>query len=138
MEKTQIYTTIVAIILMSVPAFALPDERFSYIQNSDVKLGVITNYGAVIGYFSELSPVNNFINYVDTGREIQQSYYGWDDGSSWAGGDWVWNPVQGGNSDGDKPKLLVFSNQNNRIYSKSNPRNWAGGELITNCVWKNG
>ena len=133
MKKT-IVTIFTLVVLTANFSFALPDEIFSYIQNSDVKLGVITNYGAVIGYFSELSPVNNFINYVDTGREIQQSYYGWDDGSSWAGGDWVWNPVQGGNSTGAKPRLLVFSNENNRIYSKSNPRNWAGGELITDCV----
>ncbi len=121
-------------ILTSSFAFALHDEQWSYIENSEVKLGVITNYGSVIGYFSEISPVNNFINYVDAGREIQQSYYGWDDGSSWAGGDWVWNPVQGGNSVGDKPRLLEFSNVDNKIYSKSNPRNWAGGELITDCV----
>ncbi len=132
-KKAKIIALTVSI-LTAYFSFALPDEIFSYIENSEVKLGVITNYGAVIGYFSEISPVNNFINYVDAGREIQQSYYGWDDGSSWAGGDWVWNPVQGGNSVGDKPRLLVFSNENNRIYSKSNPRNWAGGELITDCV----
>ncbi len=124
---------IVAIFIISI-SFGLPDEKWSYIQNSEVKLGVITNYGAVIGHFSEISPEINFINYMDAGREIQQSYYGWPDGSWWPHGNWVWNPVQGGSWQGYKPKLLVFSNENNKIYAKSNPRNWAGQELLTNVV----
>ena len=111
----------------------MPDEKFSYIQNSEIKLGVITNYGATIGYFSEISPVRNFVNYMDAGREIQQSYYGWDDGSSWVHGDWRWNPVQGGSYVNDKPQLLNFVNENNMIYARSNPRNWAGRELIEDC-----
>ncbi len=143
MKKSKIYTFTlsyfrtfafsICMALASNSVFALGDELWSYIQNSDVKLGVITNYGAVIGYFSEISPVENFINYMDAGREIQQSYYGWDDGSSWTHGDWAWNPVQGGSYQNHKPKLLEFVNDNNMIYARSNPRNWAGCELIENC-----
>jgi len=133
-KNLKIYSALlIAILLTATSSFALSDERFSYIENSEVKLGVITNYGAVIGYFSEISPVENFINYMDAGREIQQSYYGWNDGSSWSHGDWAWNPVQGGSYQNHKPKLLEFVNENNMIYARSNPRNWAGCELIENC-----
>jgi len=133
MKKSKLYVVLTTIFLSAVSVFALPDERFSYIENDHVKLGVITNYGATIGYFSEVSPVRNFVNYMDAGREIQQSYYGWADGSSWVHGDWVWNPVQGGSHVNDKPQLVNFVNENNTIYVRSHPRNWAGRELITDC-----
>ena len=134
LQKKAIIVILTISILSATFAFALSDERWSYIQNSEVKLGVITNYGAIIGYFSEISPVKNFVNYMDAGREIQQSYYGWEDGSSWSHGDWVWNLVQGGSYLNHKPKLLEFSNIDNKIYAKSNPRNWAGCELLTDVV----
>ena len=104
------------------------DGIFSYIQNSDVKLGVITNYGAIIGYFSEITPEENFVNYMSAGRGVQQSYSGNQDEV------WKWNAVQGGSYTNAKPKLLVFSNENNKIYAKLNPRNWATGELLTDVV----
>ena len=107
------------------------DEIFSYIQNSDVRLGVITNYGAIIGFFSEISTDENFVNYMGAGRGIQQSYYG---NTPTNIGAWKWNPVQGGNFTNAKPKLLVFSNENNKIYAKLNPRNWVSGELQTDVV----
>ena len=128
------FPMVLIIILFTTSAFAeIVDKKWSYIQNSEIKLGVMTNYGAVIGYFSEISPEINFVNYMDAGREIQQSYYGWEDGSSWAHGDWRWNPVQGGSYVGHKPKLLNFVNENNTIYARSNPRNWVGTQLIENC-----
>jgi len=126
-------TVFAVMILTAATVFALPDERFSYIENSDIRLGVITNYGATIGYFSEVSPVRNFVNYMDAGREIQQSYYGWIDGSEWTGKPWRWNPVQGGSWLNDKPQLLNFVNENNTIYARTHPRNWAGRELIEDC-----
>ena len=70
---------------------------------------------------------------MDAGREIQQSYYGWLDGSEWTGNTWRWNPVQGGSWRNDKPQLLNFVNENNTIYARTHPRNWAGRELIEDC-----
>jgi len=49
---------------------------WSYIDNGQVKLGVIKDWGASIAYFSKVSPERNLINYFDLGREVQQSYYG--------------------------------------------------------------
>jgi len=80
-KKTKLIVLAISILTSSF-CFALSDGKWIYIENSEVKLGVITNYGSVVGYFSEISPVNNFINYVDAGREIQQSYYGWKDGGA--------------------------------------------------------
>ncbi|MCX7002142.1 MAG: hypothetical protein NTV22_02580 [bacterium] len=121
--------------ICAAPAlFALTDARWSFISNDYVRLGVITNYGATIGHFSLVTAAVNFVNYMDAGRMIQQSYYGEQDGSSWAGNPWHWNPVQGGSYLNDKPALLAFSNVNNRIYAKVHPRNWAGRQLLTNVV----
>ncbi len=133
MKRSKLYAVLATIILSATFASALPDEKFSYIENDHIKLGVITNYGATIGYFSKVAPVRNFVNYMDAGREIQQSYYGWIDGSYWAGNNWRWNPVQGGSYQNRKPELLNFVNENNTIYARSHPRNWAGQELIENC-----
>lgn len=66
-----------------------------YIDNGQVKLGVDRDRGACIGYFSESSPERNLLNHYDTGRFVQQSYYGDADGSTWAGNPWHHNPVQG-------------------------------------------
>ncbi len=123
-----------ALLCVAPALFALPDERWSFISNDYVRLGVITNYGATIGHFSLVSAGVNFVNYMDAGRMIQQSYYGDADGSWWAGNPWHWNPVQGGSYANDKPALLAFSNVNNRIYARVHPRNWAGRQLLTNVV----
>ena len=60
MNKVKVIIFTIAILITTF-ALALPDEKWSYIQNSEVKLGVITNYGAVIGHFSEISPEINFM-----------------------------------------------------------------------------
>jgi len=125
---------VLALLCAASPLCALLDAQWSFISNAHVRLGVITNYGAAVGFFSLATSSVNYVNYMDAGRMIQQSYYGDQDGSSWAGNPWHWNPVQGGSYLNDKPALLAFSNSNNTIYAKSHPRNWAGRQLLTNVV----
>lgn len=62
-------------IFFTMPCLALIDADFSYISNKKIKIGVIKNYGAIIGYFSKMPNGKNLINTHDAGREIQQSYY---------------------------------------------------------------
>lgn len=127
----------IAFLFLALPCFALKDAQFSYISNTEIKLGVITNYGAIIGYFSKTSSGKSMVNSFDSGREIQQSFYGNSDGSHWPGSpnsDWRWNPVQGGSWENDKPVLLEFKNTGKSIYAKTHPRNWAGKQLLTNVI----
>ena len=122
---------------MALHCSGIKDAEFSFISNGKIKLGVITNYGAVIGYFSKTSSEKNLINSFDAGREIQQSFYGDTDGSRWPGSpnsEWRWNPVQGGSWQNDKPALLEFKNTGNSIYAKVHPRNWAGKQLLKDVV----
>ena len=119
---------------LAFPCLALDNADFSYISNKKIKIGVIKNYGAIIGFFSKMPDGKNFINTYDAGREIQQSFYGGYDGSRWWNKNWRWNPVQGGSHENDKSKLLEFKNTGEKIYAKINPRNWAGKQLLKDVV----
>ncbi|NOU36320.1 MAG: hypothetical protein HOO88_06085 [Kiritimatiellaceae bacterium] len=103
---------------------------WSYLTNGTVQIGVDKDRGACIGYFS-LSSGANLLNNYDNGRFIQQSYYGDSDGSSWAGQDWAYNPVQGGGYLNQWPAtLLAFTNSGGRIYAKIRPCHWATGASL--------
>ncbi len=67
-----------------------------YLRNSDLKVGILKNSGAGIGYFSKAGSTKNLLNHYDRGRLVQQSYYGDVDGSRWVTKEWRYTPVQGG------------------------------------------
>ena len=113
----------------------LQAESWSYISNETVRVGVDLDRGACIGYFSRLSPEENVLNNYDTGRFVQQSYYGDPDGSFWGPNPWRYNPVQGGGYLGSWPAAtLAYTNSGDSIYAKVRPRHWATGEQLTNVV----
>jgi hypothetical protein len=47
---------------------------------------------------------------------------------------WRYNPVQGGEYRGQPSTLQEFKVEENKLYSKTTPRNWAGGELLPEVV----
>ncbi len=72
----------------------------------------------------------NLINRYDPGRLIQQSYYGTYDCDAYKGGVfmdnvWNYNPVQGGNQFGDSSKIVDMRVDDNSIYIKCRPLDWA-------------
>ncbi len=78
----------------------------------------------------------NLINCHDTGRLVQQSYYGTGDSSYEPGyyGEAVWpyNPVQGGNIKNEASKIVDLQVTDNEIYIKCRPLDWAkSAEYIT-------
>ncbi|MCX6882853.1 MAG: hypothetical protein NTV12_10170 [Verrucomicrobia bacterium] len=107
---------------------------FLFIDNGAVRLGVKQSSGAGIAWFSESGTNQNLINHWDRGRLIQQSYYGNEDGSLWNKQPWRWNPVQGGDWKGSGAKVLEIRSTTNTLYSKTLPKNWAGGQDVTNTV----
>jgi len=88
---------------------------------------VNTNWGAGIAWFSN-SRGRNLVNQWDTGRLIQQSYYGAKDDSFWNKQPWRWNPVQGGDWRGHPARVLELRSTANTLYAKSQAKHWASGE----------
>jgi hypothetical protein len=110
----------------------------SYLDNGILRIGCWDQNDAVfrggsIGYFG-LSGETNWVDNVDEGRQIQQSYYGdtpdyLQPEKTW-GVLWAWNPTQ------TKGLPLAFTNDGTTIYSKCNPFDWASSPEIfmTDCI----
>ncbi len=86
--------------------------------SSKVKTGLLYNTSSSV----------NLINCNDTGRLVQQSYYG--TGSppyelgDYNGTPWNYNPVQGGNVHNQPSKIVDVKVTDNEIYVKCRPLDW--------------
>ena len=129
-----------------------------YIENDELKLGVTLQWGGALSYLEdknsdvEAVKVNgvtkvdsdassrygvraqskhvNLINANDTGRLVQQSYYGTGDCEQYTGGyymdnKWNYNPVQGGNLNNEAAKIVDVRIEDESIYIKCRPLDWA-------------
>lgn len=73
----------------------------------------------------------NLINRFDAGRFVQQSYYGTNGKKDnyvcgdYNGTQWPYNPVQGGNLNGDRSRIIDYKVTDNSIYVKCQPMDWA-------------
>ncbi len=132
----------------------IPEQEI-YIQSDGIKLGVDLLWGGALSYLEDLDSnvevvvvdgktkvdsnaskrynteaVNtnvNLINRNDTGRLVQQSYYGtleYDHGV-YMDNDWRYNPVQGGNQFNDASKIVDLRVTDDTIYIKCRPLDWA-------------
>ena len=106
-----------------------------FLENNRFKLGIQMLWGGTISYLEDkrgqVEGLTNLVNRHDTGRLIQQSYYGtgyiegvYDPGTSF-GTAWKYNPVQGGDQFGNGGRLIDFSLSENVLYIKSQPCDWA-------------
>jgi hypothetical protein len=109
-------------------------EGWLHLDNGTLRLGVNTNAGACIGFFSESKTGRNLLNHHDHGRFIQQSWYGASDDSLWNDKPWRWNPVQGGDWRGNPTMLLELRHTQINLYAKTRPKHWASGADITDGV----
>jgi hypothetical protein len=132
----------------------IPEQEI-FIQNDTHKLGIDLLWGGALSYLEDLDSnvqavsvdgqikvdsnaserynaesVNdnvNLINRNDTGRLVQQSYYGtldYDHGV-YMENDWRYNPVQGGNQFNDASKIVDLRVTDTEIYIKCRPLDWA-------------
>jgi hypothetical protein len=103
-------------------------------------VGIDAAAGGGLCHLSLRTPQNSFggrnlLNAYDKGRYLQQSYYGDEDGSDWNGKPWRWNPVQGGSWQNKPARVLVCGHaQGRQLTAASQPRNWAGQELLSDCL----
>lgn len=121
-----------AFLLVVVPVQAA--ERWTYLDNGQVRLGVNLDAGACIGWFSISGSPDNLLNAYDVGRYVQQSYYGDEDGSDWNGKPWRYNPVQGGSWKNAPAEVVETKADATSFYAKTKPRHWATGAFTTECV----
>lgn len=138
---------------------AIP-EREIFIENGKIKIGVDLLWGGALSYFEDLdsnveavmvdgktkvdsnaserygkkavSKNVNLINANDTGRLVQQSYYGTSGSSGdgyvqgeFMGNLWNYNPVQGGNQYNESSKIVDLRVSENELYIKCRPLDWA-------------
>lgn len=121
--------------LFPLPPLALhAAEKWVYLDNGEVRLGVNLGAGACIGWFSRSGAKENLLNAYDVGRYVQQSYYGDEDGSQWGSRPWCYNPVQGGSWKNMPAKVVETKSDATTLYAKTTPRHWAAGMLTPECV----
>ena len=113
-------------------------DGLTYLENSRYRLGVKLAWGGGISYILDKQDGNdalgNIINNADTGRLVQQSYYGTNSTSeyspgSYGGNAWNYNPVQGGNLHNQPSRIIDVTVKEGSIYIKAQPRDWAKTEL---------
>ncbi|MBQ3895187.1 MAG: hypothetical protein II739_07665 [Clostridia bacterium] len=112
------------------------DDTYYLENGSSLKVGIRLIWGGGINYIEDFKcPVpglKNIINQADTGRLIQQSYYGTGETpenpdfkyGTFMGHDWVYNPVQGGDRGGLHSRLVDIDVREGSVYIKAQPKDW--------------
>ena len=105
------------------------------IENSQVRVGINTNYGGAITYMAFVNDqggnvsTQNMINNNDLGRQSQIGIYGGPlDYSKNGAGNWInlgWNPIQAGSTYGDVSQVVAIDKQDNLLYAKTIPKQFA-------------
>ena len=117
-----------------------------YVENERFKLGVETNWGGAVSYLEDkactISGVGNLVNRHDTGRLIQQSFYGVQENDEYKPGvsfdvKWRYNPVQGGDQYNNPSRLIDLVVTENSIYIKAQPQDWSLDNALTPSYMEN-
>ena len=117
-----------------------------YIENGRFKLGVELGWGGAVSYLEDksctVSGLGNLVNKHDTGRLIQQSFYGVQQNEEYTPGisfdiTWRYNPVQGGDQFGNASRLIDVVITDSSIYIKSQPQDWALDNQLTPSYYEN-
>ncbi len=122
----------------------VPKGDVLYIENDSYKIGVKLNWGGGLCCFMDKGngEYGNLLNSHDTGRLVQQSYYGpleiegYENGVY---GDTVWryNPVQGGDQYGNASKLVALEKTDDQIRVVCRPLDWSQNNMPTQTYYTN-
>ena len=118
-----------------------------YIENGDLRLGVRLAWGGGISYIADkhckVERLENLINQHDTGRLVQQSYYGTPeiegvyDPGVFNGAKWNYNPVQGGDVAGTPSRLIDLEIGADSVCVKTQAKDWALNGSLTPSYMEN-
>ena len=117
---------------------------FVGLNNGTIKLRIDLSRGGAIAYISKSGVDRSIVNVNDEGRYIQQSYYGPDykykntrpelKNTPWDSC-WAWNPVQGGDTYGNRSHILDYSLiGDTTLYTKCIPLLWAENNVHTDST----
>ena len=131
---------------VSVQQIQVYNSQTHYIENSRFKVGIQLSWGGGINYIedktSNISGLTNLINRADTGRLVQQSYYGTGGNAEYTPGEfngsvWRYNPVQGGDKYGNSSRLIDVLVSDDSVYIKAEPQDWSLDGQITPSYMEN-
>ncbi len=122
-------TVRIEVSFQKVPVIA---EKTFFFENERYRVGVELAWGGGLSYFADkkctVDGLENLLNHFDTGRLVQQSYYGMNRPpyvlGEFMGKPWCYNPVQGGDRGGNKSKLVDMRIGDGEVYVKCRPRDW--------------
>ena len=117
------------------------------VENDRYKIGVRLSFGGAMTYFEDKldgdDELTNLVNIHDTGRLIQQSFYGTYTNNEYTSGayhgtKWPYNPVQGGNIfQSGQPRLVDLEVGEDYIYVKVQSLDWALDNSLTYTYYEN-
>ena len=115
-----------------------------FFENEFYKVGVELAWGGGLTVIIDKHAPNgleNLLNRFDTGRLVQQSYYGTNQPpfvcGEFMGCVWSYNPVQGGDRSNAKSKLVDLKISSDRVYIKCRPRDWGHEAWYTPSYMEN-
>ena len=118
-----------------------------YVENDRFKVGIRLTWGGAMTYFEDkmdgIDDLANLVNIHDTGRLIQQSFYGTYTNDEYTSGNysnssWPYNPVQGGNKfQKGRTRLIDIEVGDDYIYVKVQSLDWALNDVLTHTYYEN-
>ena len=117
-----------------------------YLESDRYKLGIDLGWGGTVSYLEDkactIPDLVNLVNRHDTGRLIQQSFYGVQENDEYTPGisfdsKWRYNPVQGGDQYNNPSRLIDVVITENSLYIKSQPQDWSLDNALTPSYYEN-
>ena len=117
-----------------------------YLESDRYKLGIDLGWGGTVSYLEDktcaIPDLTNLVNRHDTGRLIQQSFYGVQENDEYKPGisfdsKWRYNPVQGGDQYNNPSRLIDVVITANSLYIKSQPQDWSLDNALTPSYYEN-
>ena len=140
----------VSLEVISLDVRAVPylekEQPVQYIENERFRLGIHLRWGGAVSYFEDktcpLAGVDNMVNEADTGRLIQQSWYGTREQEIYAeaiydGNLCGYNPVQGGDQFLNRSRLIDLEVTETSVYVKTQAMDWALDGHLTPSYMEN-
>lgn len=127
------------------PIYGSVEDTY-FIENNRYKLGIRLGWGGGINYLLDkqcpIEGIDNLVNQADTGRLIQQSYYGVIRNEEFEPGEfndseWCYNPVQGGDKYLNRSRIIDIVVTEQSVYIKAQPLDWALEKYLTPSYMEN-